>query len=139
MNKRNLMLLVLLLCGLGLYLGYYLYNKPTAKVSDLKSDFTLSAGDLLKEFDDNEDQATLKYNNKVVAVTGIVESVSTGENGIVIITLSPEQGTGTISCEMDQGFIADSAKVQKGGKLLIRGVCAGKLIDVVLNRCALAD
>lgn len=136
MNKRIILALILVLCGIGLYIGYYMYNKPMDKVESLKSDFSMSAKDLYNEFDANEDAATAKYQNKVIEVTGAVDTITTGETGNVIISLNTEGGMGSVSCELDKGSNPDLSRFQKGTATVIKGVCAGKLMDVVLNRCA---
>lgn len=136
MNKRFILALILVLCGVGLYIGYYLYNKPMDKVEGLKSDFSISAKDLYNEFDANEDAATAKYLNKVIEVTGTIDTISKGETGNVIISLNTDGGMGSVSCELDKGSNSDISKFQKGATTVVKGVCAGKLMDVVLNRCA---
>ncbi len=136
MNRRNILVLILILAGATLYYGYKLYNKPVAKVSDLKSEFVLTAKDFCSEFDADEDAATKKYLEKVIELTGIIDTISKNETGATIITLSGEGSMSSVACEMDSSN-ERTASLLKGQSVTLRGICSGKLLDVVLNRCTL--
>ncbi len=112
-----------------------MYNKPPEKVTDLKAIDDLSAKELYLAFDQNEEAAMAKYQEKAISVHGVIDSILTNESGGLIIMLSTEGEMGSIQCELDSSSKPVSENLKKGDEITIKGICSGKLIDVVLNRC----
>ena len=137
MNRKRILLGLVFVAIVAAYFGYYLYNKPMDKLSDLKSMYKLSAKELYLEFDSNEELATKKYQEKVVEVSGKIDTTSTNATGGLTIILSTEGEMGSISCEMDVNSKTFKTSFTRGEQITLKGMCAGKLIDVVLNRCVI--
>ncbi len=133
MNPKTIVLLLLLAAILIGGIGYYNYSKPTPSANELKTDFSFSAKDFYQEFDTNEEVATQKYQNKVIEVEGNVDSTFSNDQGGKIILINSEGGMGNIIFELDTS-INLSKTYTKGDRLKLKGICSGKLIDVVLNR-----
>ncbi|MEO6190726.1 MAG: hypothetical protein ABIO44_10565 [Saprospiraceae bacterium] len=137
MNRKRILLSLTFLAVAAVFFGYYWYNKPMDKLGGLKSMYKLSAKELYQEFDSNEDLATKKYQEKVVEVSGKIDTTSTNETGGLTIILSTEGEMGSISCEMDMNSKTIKTSFIRGEQITLKGMCAGKLIDVVLNRCVI--
>lgn len=119
----------------GILAALYLYNLKPADMSKSKPDFVISATLLQKEFDDNEKDASAKYINKIVEVSGKIGSVKPGENNITSITLETESPLSSVICTVAAG--TDVSKLTEGNEITIRGECSGFLMDVLLNNCTI--
>ena len=119
----------------GILAALYLYNLKPSDMSKSKPDFVISATLLQKEFDDNEKDASAKYINKVVEVSGKISSVKPGENNITSITLETESPLSSVICTVAAG--TDVSKLTEGNEITIRGECSGFLMDVLLNNCSI--
>jgi tRNA_anti-like len=81
--KKKIFILVILLIGLLTCAYFYVYqdHKDVAAAS---ADFTISVADLQREFMENDSLATLKYQDKVVELSGIITAVEVPSKSIVI-------------------------------------------------------
>lgn len=129
-------LAVVLFIALGGILGgLYLFNKQHADLQKLKPDFVIAAADLQKAFEDNEADAAAKFVNKIIEVTGTVESVKTGEGGVTNVTIKTGSDLSAVICTLVPN--ADASKLVSGNETTIRGECSGFLMDVLLNNCVI--
>lgn len=136
MNKKTKLLLLLVLLGgiIGGSVGLYLWFKPVPGIESLETDLTIPASDLFLAFEANENAANEKYLNKVVEVTGLVREVKVNEAGFPVVVLETDDMMFGIICEFESKESLPK-DVQVGALITIKGVCNGKLLDVVLNRC----
>jgi hypothetical protein len=126
--------IVLVLALLGGGYGYMQWNKKHADVAAAKSDVAISPSDLLKEFNEDENLANSKYLDKVIEVEGTVKSINTVDVG-GSVSLDTGDEMASVTCEFENA--SDVVGVKVGDKLRVKGLCSGKLIDVVLNRSAI--
>lgn len=114
--------------------GLYLYNEKHADMSKAKPDFLLTAQELQKEFEENESAASSKYIDKVIEISGIINSVSPPEN-ILNISLQTSNDMSSVICTLEKP--AGRMELKAGDKITLRGECSGFLMDVLLNNCAI--
>lgn len=114
-------------------IAYMQWNKSHTDVAATKSDVTLSPDKLLEEFNNDENAANTMYLDKIIEVAGTVKSVNQVDVG-GSISLDTGDPMASVTCEFENS--ADVASVKEGDKIKVKGLCSGKLIDVVLNRCA---
>jgi tRNA_anti-like len=136
-NIKKLSLLFILLLAVAGGVGYYLYNKPVAKTTELKADFTLSSTELYNAFDADEEAANKKFNDKVIVVSGKVSEVDLSDAQKIAVMLDTGSPMGYINCSFYNEEIARVRNVVKGSAVTIKGKCTGKLADVILNTCSL--
>lgn len=112
--------------------GYYLYQKPKADMTEVKTDEFMKASDLVAEFEADESAAEMKYLDKTLEIQGVIKEIN--ESGLVL-----EGGNDLVGvlCEFENMEDAKSLAVQKNVK--IKGICTGKLLDVVLSRCIVVE
>ncbi len=139
---KNLKLKKLLLIGLVLGLigattGTYLWFKPVAKISSMKTELSIPANELFTAFETDEAEANNQYLNKVIEVTGIIKEVKNNENGLPVVIFETDDLIFGVMCEFETQ--KGAANINAGELLTIKGVCTGKLLDVVLNRCELIN
>jgi hypothetical protein len=125
--------LVLIIFIAGISFAVYLFNKRHKDLEKTRPDFVLTATDLLKEFENDENKASAKYVNKVLEVSGVIESLNAGEDKTVSIVLKTESDFSTVICTFQQ--LIDPADYRQGESITVKGECSGFLTDVLLNNC----
>ena len=133
MKKIGLIFTALLLVSATV--GVYLYNKPHQDIQHAKADFHLPASALFEEFEADEAAANIKYLDKVVEVSGKIISVSETDQGLPSLTLDGGGEMFGVICQMDQHSKHQELDFEEGDEVSLRGICTGKLMDVVLVRC----
>ncbi|OWY21744.1 hypothetical protein C7N43_06405 [Sphingobacteriales bacterium UPWRP_1] len=131
--KKYILIAVLVIGAVGAYIGKTMYDKPVASTSDVKTDLEIDAATLFTEFEQNEQSAGDKYNDKNIAVKGTVQGVTTEGGKTTVILKGGDMGG--VSCEMQDNTGVD--KLKEGDAVTIKGFCTGYLTDVVLVRCVL--
>ncbi|MEO8416389.1 MAG: hypothetical protein ABI472_22190 [Ginsengibacter sp.] len=134
--KILLVLLMIVLAAAGY--GLYLFNAKPADVRTIEADYSLSATNLMDDFNKDEAAANLKYLNKVISVKGKVSDIkleqSTGQATIILDSGDP---IASITCS----FYADEAgsvkQIKEGEEIVVKGKCTGKLTDIILNKCSI--
>ncbi len=136
MLKRILQFgLIALLIGGGI--GYYMWNKPHETIG--KPNFTLTATEIVAEFDKDEAEAMKKYvsqdgNTIVVQVSGKIADVKNDTSGITIALDTGDPING-VSCVLDRFTKHSHTDFKVGDDIKLKGLCTGKLSDVVIDRC----
>ena len=133
--KKVLIVLGILVLG-GAYYGYREYNRKNKNLAEENAQVTIKAQDFLNAFKTNEADANTKYLDKIVAVSGVVSGVNK-EGNVTKVTLDAGDPMSAIICEMDSSFAVKAMALSKGSSVVIKGVCAGSLGDVVCNRCVI--
>lgn len=133
MKKYGFLFLVLI-AVVGI-VAYFQYFKAHIDTSEAKADVVLSAEKLLELYETNEKKADSMYLDKIIEIQGRIKSLNTVEVGS---SLSLETGSDMagITCEFESKDAFQGVKI--GEQVKIKGICSGKLIDVVLVRCSLA-
>lgn len=132
MKRVFYILLIAALIGAGF--AYYLFDKKVERLDKVKPDFIISANELYDAFLENENDAMLRFESKIVEVSGRVGSISQ-KDSFWNVTLKAQHAdmSDGINCSFpnNPGELGDS--------VTIRGVCHGMLFDVVLNNCYLVQ
>jgi hypothetical protein len=118
----------------GILIGLHMYNLKSRDLQKVKPDFTVTAIDLQKAFEDNESASNSKYVNKVIEVTGIIESIKPGDNKTLNISLKTGSPLSSVNCTFQT--VPDTSKLRASGQIKLRGECSGYLMDVLLNNCS---
>lgn len=128
--------IVILISGLGF--GFYLYNKPHQGIEDEQPAFRMSAAALISDYDANEETANAKYLGKIVEVKGVIAEKAKDEKGIINVTLQGPDLAG-VGCQFDPNAQEELAAVKEGQEVVIKGICTGVLMDVVLVDCVVEN
>lgn len=131
---KKLLIVVILLGLIGLFWGYKMWNKPHENISEQKVAFTVSANNVLGEFEKNEADANTKYINKIIKVTGKVSNIESNDS-TSIVTLETDNPMSGVICELDPYSKHPRTNFQVGESIAFKGYCTGFLSDVIISRC----
>jgi len=141
---------VLLVIGIGT--GLYLFNMPHRDVQNTKSDYLLSANEIVQEYLNDKDAANKKYldaegESKVLEITGTVAKIDTDFNGQKVVLLQSNESKAGVSCTFPLDFIEETPIVI-GQTLTIKGVIRSgaeynedldMYENVLLDKCSLIN
>lgn len=119
----------------GVLFGLYMYNLEPKDLQKVRPDYIITATDLLKAFESDENGASTTYIGKVVEVSGIVQSIKSGENNNLSIALKTGSDLSSVICTLPGN--SDPSDFSIGEQIRVRGECSGFLMDVLLNNCSI--
>jgi hypothetical protein len=128
---------VLFIAVAAILAALYLFSMKHSDIKKARPDFLITATQLQKEFEYDETKASLKYINKILEVTGTIISVKQEENNSVNISLSTENHISSVICTCPA--ISDTSVFKRGNQIIVRGICSGFLMDVLMNNCAVIE
>jgi hypothetical protein len=126
---------LLLLAAIGAAVGFYMYNKPHQNMERAAADVTMTAPELFQAFEEDELAANEAYLDKVVEVKGKVQDVSKDDEGLTSLTLNSGSDMFGVICQFDELTDHSKTEFEVGEEVTVKGICTGKLMDVVLVRC----
>ena len=134
---RKILAIVAVLLVIGAAVGYYMWNKPHRTAEDEKPVATLTADELFNQFNTDAAGSNAKYLDKVIQVSGVVNSVKTTETKETKIALQTpdEMGIAEISVILKAGEKADDIK--DGTTVALKGICSGFNTDVELRQAVI--
>lgn len=147
---KSIILKFVLFCAaiaviIGLSVAIYMFFKPQRNIADEKPVYTITAGELYKEFSTNEIVANQKYlsdkNGKVIQISGLVSEVIAQADTAVSITIKDTtMPIGDILCSVGKNDLAKATKFKKGDKIVLKGECTGYVDltnEVSLSKCVI--
>ena len=131
---KKIIIPIVVIALIGAAIAYYMYNKPVESLNNKTADVTVTADQLLADYESDEATANGKYLGKVVQVTGKVTEVSNqeGKNKIHFETSNP---ISVVITELDEGNTLEG--VNAGDEATVKGLCSGYLSDVILVRSSI--
>ncbi|ARV14933.1 OB-fold protein [Polaribacter sp. SA4-12] len=134
MDKKKIIIAILIIGIIGVFVAYKMYNKPHINVADSKSDITLTADKIINDFSSDESKANTIYLDKIVSVSGEVSELNL-EKGKGIITLKTNDDFGSVLCHLSEESTKKMSSLRKGQTISVKGICTGYLLDVILVKC----
>ena len=133
--KKKVILSSVAIVFLMIFFAQRMYNKPYLDVKKASSDIVITSEQLLDNYIRNEEKSNTAYLEKVIEVSGTITEI-TREQDSNVITLSGGNMDGNVICYLlDGNEKIDSFNI--GDSLVIKGICTGYLLDVILVRCVL--
>jgi hypothetical protein len=137
-NVKKLIGILFIIALSSLIIGYKIYNKPHVNVAEKSVDITITANILLADFSSDETKANAKYLDKIIAVKGMVTEVEfNGEKAA--ISLQTSDDFGSVICYLTEEDSKNSAQIKEGQTIVLKGICTGFLMDVILVKCVITD
>ncbi|MFT3845753.1 MAG: hypothetical protein QM725_11915 [Lacibacter sp.] len=131
MKKTKLILILLVSAAVigSAYAWLFIWNKPQMNIEN-KEAVRIAAVDLFNEYSTNEANANATYIDKIVEVTGVVNSVSNNSEGKTVVMLKTNDEMFGVNCTLEKNVV-----IKEGETVSLKGICTGYLTDVVLIRC----
>ena len=114
------------------------YNKPHRDIRSSKPDLALNSEYLLNEFLQDEVAANKRYTDNIIQIEGTIFKVSTSD-GNSVITIKNNNSESSIICQLLPEDNINALKLKKGEKVIIKGICNGFLLDVIMVRCIIVN
>tara|TARA_B110000285_G_scaffold130873_1_gene147037 strand:+ start:217 stop:633 length:417 start_codon:yes stop_codon:yes gene_type:complete len=138
MTAKKIIFGILLLFFFGAIIGYKIYNKPHVNVAQEKAAISSTASVLLEAFSTDETAANLKYLGRIIQVKGVISKVEI-VNKKGSITLETEALFGSVLCTLTPEESLSIKELKIGQEILLKGICTGFLMDVVLVKCIIKN
>ena len=129
--KKTVVFLLLILIAAGIGLGFYFFDKKVPGLGNVKPDFELTANALYDSFELDEATSLIKFEGKVLQVSGEVSKVKLSDSTLSVILMADNAIVGGVNCSLRD----IDAKISKGDKVTIKGRCQGYLMNVVMTNC----
>ncbi len=140
-KKISIAIILIIVIAAGIY--WYIATEKFADTNDRQAAFTVSALDLIHEFEKNDGAANEKYMGKIVVVNGRVSEIEAADTTVNIKFTDASSGSYIIFAFQDQ-HISDAKTVSIGDSISIKGSCSGgthsEILDtefIMFKRCAL--
>ena len=140
--KKWLIALFVLVLAAGAAV-WYIFTEKFEDTGRVKADYTVSAPDFIKEFQQNESIANKKYAEKIIIVNGTVSEIKNADTTANIIMADTASGAYIIFAFQQQHLPA-ARQIKPGDNVSIKGSCSGGNYSEILEtesinfkRCAL--
>ena len=135
-----LTLIILVAGGIGVYLIFTEKFEDTGKQAAV---FTVTADELIKEFQQNDSAANKKYAEKIILVNGKIAETEAADSTINIKMMDTLTGSYIIFAFQEQ-HIKEAKQLKEGDIVSIKGSCSGgtfsKILEteyITFKRCAI--
>jgi len=133
--KRNLKIVIiicLIAAAIGGFVAYKMWNKPHADASEMEG-IKVSAIDLYKAFETNEQQANTTYVGKVLEISGAIAEIENTDSIARVIFSVPDATFGSVRVSMDKRHSEDVKSLAPAQNIVVKGFCSGFLSDVEIK------
>lgn len=134
----KIILAVFLAIILALIVSISYFNKPHVNVEKSDADYFLTSQNLIEEYEKDEVTTDRKYSEKILQVEGIIYELSTLK-GSRVITLRNEDLESNITCYITPEENVNTLNLKIGQDIVIKGICTGYLLDVIMVKCVLVN
>ncbi len=124
--------LLLVLAAVAFYI-YKEYNRTHKDTAKMKPDFSVTAGQLIGEFETNEQGSGKKYWDKIIRVEGMIKELSRDERGFYTIILGDSASMSSVRCSVDSSHSEEAAALKAGMRTAVKGICSGFNADELLG------
>ena len=136
--KRTLLAITTLIFLTIFSYGFYLYNKPHHSIAEDAPAYKLEAKTLISDYESNENIANSKYLGKIVELHGVIAEKTIDDKGTCNVVLQGQDISG-VQCSLQSNAYACIKSLKEGQEIIIKGICTGMLMDVVLVDCVCVD
>lgn len=130
---------LLIIIALGSFIAWKaLMNAPKASAAEKPIDISIAAQALYQEYSADEVAGDKKYISQVIQVKGKITDLYEDEQGAPVALLGLDnEDFGGILCTFEVNQKEKLSHKTIGDSIIVKGICSGLLMEVVLNRCNL--
>ena len=129
---RWILLAIVVMALAGGAVFYYVMTAQFADTTSEKPAYSISAMDLLAEFQQNDSAANKKYSEKIVAVSGLVSEVEGADTSATVKFVDTLTGSYLIF-DFQSGASRQAAALQPGANVTLKGSCSGSIYSRLRN------
>ena len=127
----------LLIGPIVVYIGFtfakgFLENEKHADTLSTSADYTISAADLIKEFQASDSAANKKYREKILAVNGTISTLENPNDSTANIKFSDSTGSYAIF-SFEGESVPEVKKLKAGDNVSLKGSCSGGMFSEILG------
>lgn len=111
---------------------YYVMTAQFADTSSEKPAYSISAMDMLAEFQQNDSAANKKYTEQIIAVSGLVSEVEGADTSATVKFVDTLTGSYLIF-DFQSGASRQAAALQPGANVTLKGSCSGSIYSRLRN------
>ena len=139
--KRSTIIAVIVSClaALAVTIAYRMYNQTIPSLEDQQAAYTLSAAQLLADYQANEELANERYLDRIISVRGRIKDAPKQLDSTTVLLLGDKGEMASINCSFGPESAPHAARLKEGEVVVVKGRCTGSLLDVNLNRCVLVS
>ena len=130
--KKKLLLLIIIFIGIGAFAVWYIFNEKFTDTQKRDATYIVDANTFLKEFQQSDSLANLKYKEKIVTVNGTVSEIETMDT-VVNIKMIDTATDAYVIFAFQQEQISKVKLVKEGEKISIKGSCSGGAYSDILE------
>lgn len=131
-KKRNL-------CIISIVLLFFITLSFFYKCNNIKkADLFIDSNTIVNAYINNEEKATIDYNDKLIEVSGTIKKITLLDKKNTIVLNSNNKDSGII-CELNDNQIELLKTLKKNQKTRIKGICKGFLKDVIFLNCYIVE
>jgi hypothetical protein len=140
MKKRNILIIAIVLIAiLAAVMVISTLFKSHKSLVKVKADYVFEAADFYSTYEANEKQSDSLYIDRIIQVRGPVAEILQEEELKYTLILRADMAFAGVNCSMEEEFRDEIADLSIGDTIVIKGVCAGMLLDVILTRCVIVS
>jgi hypothetical protein len=133
---KSATILIVCICIVAVVSILWVFRKTPESVGNSKPEIKTDVVSIINDYEKSESEANKKYLDKIILVTGTVESIkNTGEE--ISVTLKEQNSISGVICNFNKNSI-DTSTFITGSVISVIGICNGYLMDVVLSKCVLS-
>ena len=111
---------------------WYLYTLKYDDTATVKTDYTVNAGDFIKEFQKDISTANKKYSEKIIVVNGIVSAIEMADT-TANIKMSDSTNGAYIIFAFQQQHVNEAKAMKEGEQVSIKGSCSNGAFSSILE------
>jgi|SRR5690606_24599216 hypothetical protein len=136
MKRKTLVYMTSSLLLIASVIAVFKYYKPHRSVKKEEAAFKLSVSKLVDAFSADENQANAQYAGKIIEVRGALKEMILNDSTLILLMGDSTLPTG-VSCYLQRDQKDKYTTLKKGEEVLVKGVCNGMLLDVVIDKAIL--
>lgn len=129
---KKLLLAVVVLAVIGVFVIWYLFNEKFTDTTKRDAAFTVDANSFLKEFQQSDSLANIKYKEKIVTVNGIVSEIESMDS-IVNIKMTDTATDAYVIFGFQNEQLVKVKTIKEGDKISVKGSCSGGSFSEILE------
>jgi signal peptidase I len=129
---KMLLLIVVLIAIIGGGAVWYIFNEKFTDTTKRDSLYTVEAQSFLKEFQQNDSLANIKYKEKIVTVKGVVSEMETMDS-IINIKMIDTATDAYVIFGFQNEQIVKVKTIKEGDTISVKGSCSGGSYSDILE------